>query len=142
MVELVLAMAIMAVLAAIAIPRYASAISAYRARAAAMRIVHDLAQVQSLARTTSSAQTIAFRSDGYTIANLRDLDTASTTYSVLVTVEPYNASITSINLKGGTKQIIFDGFGVPDSPGNLTVQAGTSARTVSIDDVTGKATVQ
>ncbi|MBC8108135.1 MAG: type II secretion system protein [Anaerolineae bacterium] len=142
LVELVMAMSIMAVLAAIAIPRYASAISAYRARAAAQRIVHDLAQVQSLARTVSSSRTIVFKSEGYVIANLRDLDTASTTYTVDLSAEPYNASIASVNLKGGLRQITFDGFGVPDTAGNLTVRAGSSTRTVTIDENTGKATVQ
>ena len=137
-----MAMAIMAVLAAIAIPRYASAISAYRARAAAQRIVHDLVQVQSLARTTSSSQTIVFKTDRYTIANLRDLDTASTTYSVMMAAEPYKASIAAINLTGGSKQIVFDGFGVPDCVGSIALQAGNSTRTVTIDAVTGKATVQ
>src|SRR3954469_1258777 len=102
MVELVMAMAIMAILAAIAIPRYASAISSYRARAAAQRIVHDLAQVQSLARTTSSSQTIVFSTTGYQISNLRDLDTASTTYAVQLSAEPYKAAIASVNLTGGS----------------------------------------
>src|SRR5215213_1839947 len=142
LVELTMSMAIMAVLASIAIPRDASAISSYRARAAAQRIVNDLAQVQSLARTTSTSQSIVFSATGYVIPNLRDLDTASTTYTVRLGAEPYNATITAINLTAGSKQIIFDGFGVPDCVGSVTLQAGINSRTVVIDAVTGKATVQ
>ena len=142
MVELSLTMAIMAVLAAIAIPRYAQAISSYRAKAAAQRLVNDLSYVQSVARTTSSSRTITFTTDQYSIANMRDLETAASTYTVQLSAEPYNAKIASKSLTGGRLQIVFDGYGVPDCGGSFTLQAGNSSRIVTLDAATGRATVQ
>ena len=142
MVELVLAMMIMAVLAAIAIPRYASAIASYRVRAAAQRLVHDVAQVQALARSTSSSRAIAFSADKYTVANMRDLDTAATTYTVALTAEPYNSSISSATLDNGTRQLTFNGYGVPDGAATIIFQSGNASRKVVIEAESGKATAQ
>ncbi len=142
LVELTMAMAIMGILAAIAMPRYARAISRYRAGAAAHRIAHDIAQVQSVARMTSTSQTIAFQSDRYQMNNVRDMDSAATNSTVMLRAEPYLASLSAVTLTGGASAITFDGYGQPGCAGSLTVQSGTSSRIVVIDGVTGKASVQ
>jgi prepilin-type N-terminal cleavage/methylation domain-containing protein len=138
-VELVLTMAIMAVLAAIAIPRYSSAIASYRVRAAAQRLVHDVAQVQSLARSSSSSRAISFERDRYTVANMNDLDTAASSYTVLLTADPYDATIETATLDTGGKLLTFNGYGVPDGGGTIAFKSGTSTRAVVIDAITGKA---
>ncbi len=43
---------------------------------------------------------------------------------------------------GGDVQLIFDGYGVPDSGGLITVQVGDATRTVAINPDTGSAEVQ
>jgi prepilin-type N-terminal cleavage/methylation domain-containing protein len=143
LVELSLTIAIIITLSAIAMPRYASAVASYRSRAAAKRISADLAQVQSFARTSSTAQTITFSSStaSYTIANLRDLDTSSTTYRVSLAAEPYRASIATLSLGSGGS-ITFDGYGNPNCGGTITVQSGTYTRSVVVDATTGKVAVQ
>jgi prepilin-type N-terminal cleavage/methylation domain-containing protein len=146
LVELVIVVAIMGVLAGIAIPRYGRAIAAYRARAAAQRLAHDLALVQSNARTASTSQTIAFSivASQYQFANLHKLDTTSATYRVSLSAEPYLSSIATLSLGGGggATQIVFDGYGNPDCGGSITLQSGTTKRTVVIDANSGKVTVQ
>ena len=137
-----MAMAIMGILAAIAIPRYARAISRYRASAAAQRIAHDIAQVQSLARMTSASQTIEFKSDRYQMDNVRDLESASANSTVILAAEPYSAAIASVNLTASATAITFDGYGMPNCAGSITVQSGTSSRIVVIDAVTGRVTLQ
>src|SRR3954464_8982059 len=82
-VELALVMALIAVMAGIALPRYGRAIASYRAATAAQRIVSDIVLAQSTARVTSSAVTIVYTPGaGYTIDGIRDLETGSSKYTV------------------------------------------------------------
>src|SRR5437763_8785446 len=84
LVELSLCMTIAAIIAGIAIPRYGRAIASYRARCAAVRFAADIAQVQSLARTSSTTYTLVVDATNkrYTVAGMRDLESAATTYTV------------------------------------------------------------
>src|SRR4051812_15736296 len=143
LVELTMCMAIMAILAGIAMPRYAQSIASYRARAAAQRLANDLAQVQSYARTSSSSQTISFNATNstYQISGLRDLESSSSTYLVSLGNEPYRASIATLSL-GGATNIVFNGYGNPNRGGSITLQSGTTTRTVVIDASSGKVLVQ
>ena len=138
-VELLLTIAIMAVLAAIAMPRYSQAVANYRVRAAAQRLVHDVYQAQSLARSSSASRTIRFETDRYLITGMSDLDSNAGDYTVLLNAEPYSATIESATIDGGLRQITFDGFGVPSSAATIGFRSGGSVRTVVIDAVTGKA---
>ena len=138
-----MAIAIIAIVAAIATPRYANALTRYRAEAAARRVVADLALARQTAKSTSSSRTVEFDAadDSYVIPNVRELDTAGTTYRVQLKDPPYQAQIVSVDL-GGDSEIVFDGFGIPDSGGFVIVQAGDVQYTVVLDANTGVAEVQ
>ena len=56
-------------------------------------------------------------------------------------MEPYETSITSINL-GGDTDVVFDGYGIPDSGGSVTLRLGDTARRVAIDAQTGLVTIK
>ena len=143
LIDLVMAMAVIVIVAAIATPRYANALTRYRAEAAARRVAADLALTRQTAKSTSSSRTVDFddSDDSYTIPNVRELDTAGTMYRVQLQDSPYQAQIVSVDL-GGDWQIIFDGFGIPDSGGFVIVQAGDYQYTVVVDPETGAVEVQ
>ena len=136
-------MAVIAIVAAIATPRYANALTRYRAEAAARRIIADIGLAQQTAKTTSSSRTIIFDTTkhAYSISNVRALDGQSMTYVVALREPPYLARIASVDM-GGDAQLTFDGYGVPDSGGVITVQVGEETRTVVINPDTGSAEVQ
>ncbi len=143
LIDLVMAMAVIVIVAAIATPRYANALVRYRAEAAARRIIADIGLAQRTAKTTSSSRTIIFDTinHAYSIANVRELDGPSMTYVVTLREPPYLAQIASVDL-GGDAQLTFDGFGIPDSGGFVIVQAGDYQYTVVVDPETGAGEVQ
>ncbi len=143
LLDLVVAMAIIVIVAAIATPRYANALTRYRAEAAARRVAADFQLTRQTAKSTSSSRTVEFDAvdDSYVIPNVRELDTAGTTYHVQLQDPPYQAQIVSVDL-GGDWEITFDGFGMPDSGGFVIVQAGDYQYTVVVDPETGATEVQ
>ncbi len=143
LLDLMMAMAVIAIVAAIATPRYANALTRYRAEAAARRVVADLALARQTAKSTSSSRTVEFddSDDSYTIPNVRELDTAGTMYRVQLQDPPYQAQIAFVDF-GGDAKLTFDGFGIPDSGGFIIIQAGDYQYTVVVDPETGAAEVQ
>ena len=143
LLELLIVLAIMATLTAIAAPRYQRSLARYRADLAAQRIIADLTQAQSIAKATSASRTVTFSVAGniYQIPGLSSLDGNSGSYSVALFERPYEAELISANF-GGDAQIVFDGWGSPDSGGTVTLSVGAEQRTVAVDTETGKAEIQ
>src|SRR5690349_12774102 len=86
LIELVLVIAIIAVVGAIALPRYSNSLHNYRATLAAKRIATDLQMAQFRARALSTTRTVAFTVTGstYQIAGESDLTKSGSTYTVLL----------------------------------------------------------
>jgi prepilin-type N-terminal cleavage/methylation domain-containing protein len=143
LLELVMVVAILAVAAAIAAPRYTQATARYRSRVAAHRIAADLALASRSARTAGAARTVTFSPAGgvYTIAGLADFRNPAANYRVDLTGEPYCAQLSSARFAGGGPVVVFDGYGTADSDGTVDVQVGDAACTVVFSAVTGKANV-
>jgi prepilin-type N-terminal cleavage/methylation domain-containing protein len=143
LLELVLVMVIIAVIAAIAVPRYSSAASRYRVETAARRVVADLALAQARAKALSSSQTVAFAvgTSQYQIVGMTDPDHGSSTYTVRLGDDPYRVMLQSVDF-GGRSQVTFDAYGTADSNGAVVVRAGATQRTVVLDVNTGKAVMQ
>lgn len=144
LLELTIVVLIIGILAAVATPNWAALLSKYHADAAAQRIVTDLGRVQSLAYSTSTAQTLTLNvaQSTYQIAGLRGLDRASSIYTVDLTAEPYRSTLVSANFAGAA-QISFDGYGQPAvAGGTIVVACGSLQRTVTVDATTGRATYQ
>ena len=143
LLELVLVLAIIATMAAIAAPRYAASAARYRADSAARRIVADLALARSAAKANSSSRRVKFFviGDQYRLFDLQPLDGDSSYYNINLSERPYEADIISVDF-GTDDQIIFDGWGLPDSGGTVVLTVGSEQRTVVVDGETGKATIQ
>jgi prepilin-type N-terminal cleavage/methylation domain-containing protein len=143
LVELMICIAVMAVLAALAIPRYANATANYRADAAARRIVADLSLARSQARLISKPLTVAFNksSNFYQINGMTDLFHRSTTYSVQISADPYYASFVDIVFNGAA-QVTFDQYGVPNTGGTVTISVGAVRKSITLEGTTGRASIQ
>lgn len=132
--------AVLAVLAALAIPRYARSVSRWRAGSAAHRIAADIALAQRQARTTSAAQRIEFNVAGssYTLVGMTHPDRPAQTYTVQLAAEPYLTTVVSVNF-GGDSTLIFNGYGLPDSSGEVRISAGGLSYRVWVNADTGRA---
>lgn len=141
LIELVLVVAILAVVSAVAVPRVGNANTRYRADAAARRIAADLELARTRARIKSTSQTVTFDVAGnrYTLDGMPDPDHVKNTYAVSLTPDPYGVTLTSATL-GGDSKIIFDRYGQPDSGGTITLQVSWHTRTITIDTNSGQVT--
>ena len=143
LLEVLLVLAILAVFAAVAAPRYGRATGRYRADLAARRVVADLRLAQAWAKAASSARTVSFSTatDQYQLVNVPSPDGVSGDYTVVLSAEPYQADLTSVNFNNGS-QVVFNGWGLPDHGGTVVLSAGAEQRTVVLDGGTGRVTVQ
>jgi prepilin-type N-terminal cleavage/methylation domain-containing protein len=143
LIELVMVIALIGIMAAIALPRYGTSLSRYRAELAAKRIAADLALVQHRARVAGTSRTAIFHvaSSTYRLNAIADFKKPGAEYTVNLTQSPYVANLVAVNF-GGDSSIAFNGHGLPDSGGTVTVISGTIQRLITIDPITGGATIQ
>jgi len=140
--EVLLVLAIVAIFAAVAAPRYGRASGRYRADLAARRVMADLRLAQLSARAASSPRTVSFftATDQYQLANVPALDGAASDYTVTLSAEPYQADLTNVSFSGS--QVTFNGWGLPDKGGTVVLSAGAEQRTVAVDAATGRISLQ
>jgi prepilin-type N-terminal cleavage/methylation domain-containing protein len=142
LLELVAVVVIIALLSAVAIPRWANALHGQRVTAAANRVVEDIARTQHYARITSQTRTITFTpaSHSYQIMTLKSDDHPAANYVVVLSDEPYRSTIVSVNFSG-TGSLSFSGYGAPNSGGSVRISCAGVGKTISVDGTTGRATV-
>ena len=133
LVELVFVMVLMAIVAGMALPRYANFLAHRRAEAAANRIASDIALAQRQAKFASSARTVTFdlAANSYTLVGIPHPDHPSQPYVVAMSDEPYAAVIVSADF-GGDSTVVFNGYGMPDTSGSVVVRVGGYARTITV----------
>jgi prepilin-type N-terminal cleavage/methylation domain-containing protein len=143
LMELVLVLAIIAVISAIVMPRYTSSLARYRADLAARRIASDLSLAQSRARALSTSQTVTFApsSGAYKINSMPDPDRPAQVFVIDLTTDPYRATLDSATFGTGSS-VTFNGFGMPDNSGTVMLHVGAVKKTVSVDADSGVATWQ
>ena len=135
--------AIVIILAAVAVPRFGSALTHYRLEAAARRVAADLRLARRSARFASASRRVKFEvgDDEYTLPDMADIDHSDDTYTVSLAGEPYRAEIISADFNG-SPNVSFDGYGRPDNGGSVVIQIGARQRTITVDADTGEASVQ
>jgi type II secretory pathway pseudopilin PulG len=143
LLELVMILAIVATLAAIAAPRYAAALTSYRADGASRRIVADLDLARATAQAKSATVTVFFdvNNDRYGIPGVPSLNDPGADVSVDLSRDPYRADLVAVSF-GGSDRVTFDGYGSPDHGGVIVISCGTSMRTINLDLDTGLASAQ
>ena len=143
MLEVILVMAILVTFAAIALPRYGDAVVRHQADLAARRVVTDLLQAQSYAKTTGADCTVSFNAatETYSLSGVPSFDGGPGDYRVNLLRDPYAARLGAVDL-GGDSNVTFDGWGMPDSGGTIVVNSGVEQRTVAVDGATGQVSMQ
>lgn len=151
---------VMGLLAGVAAPRMVHSLHTTRANAAANRMVADLNFARSRAMLKGDAQRQVVRfypaSEEYHLVDIPDPDRSDREYWVRFEQSQYPVDIVSCRFTNeeddaSTMTIEFDRHGRPwagndpDAPvteGYVELQSGSVERTVVIDPVTGKASVQ
>jgi len=143
LLEVVLVTAILVIFAAMALPRYADAVVRHQVDLAARRVMTDLHQAQSCAKTSSTACTASFpvATSEYQLSGVSSFDGNPGDYSVNLSHDPYDAKLVSVDL-GGDSEVVFDGWGMPDSGGTIVVSSGSEQRTIVVDGDTGEVAIQ
>jgi prepilin-type N-terminal cleavage/methylation domain-containing protein len=143
LIELTVVAALVAVFAAIAMPRVAGNLRNQRLNAAARRLVSDFNLAAARARATSSSRTVVFdlTAGSYTIPGELPLNKASGTYTVTLSSDPYRVTLSDVNFNS-TTTATFDGYGKPASGGYVKVTVDGVTRTVTLDADSGKAVIQ
>jgi len=140
LVEAVFVLAITAMLASIAVPRFSNSLAQHRVQSAARRLIVDLTKAQRQAKYNSTNQKVTFlvSTSEYTIDGLTNPDFPAQPYTVRLSTEPYLTKFASVDF-GGATTVKFDGFGVPDSGGVILLRSGSIQKVVTVDAVTGQA---
>jgi prepilin-type N-terminal cleavage/methylation domain-containing protein len=143
LLELVAVLLVLAIVGAMAAPRFAEASGRQRVDAAARRIAADLALARRQARTAGAAQSVTFTPalNDYELAALQSLENSKDPYIVELDRAPYDATLYSADF-GGKVEVTFDGYGVPDSGGTVEVRVGPFSRTVTLDIDSGEASIE
>ena len=142
LVELVLVVAIMAMVSAIAVPRYANSIARYRADSAARRVAADLALAQNQASTAGKPQSVVFVARSYQMPGMPHLDGKSYgDYTVDLGSDPYAVTRVAAEF-GGDATIKFDLYGVPDTGGSVVIEVGDARRVVVVSPDSGRITIK
>lgn len=139
LVELVMVLAIAAVVAAMAAPRWGRSMARWQVDAAARRLAADLAWAQSRARVTSSRQTVNFNvtSGQYQLVGVPDPDHPANTYTVSLGQAPYRCAIVSAAPADTNGNVTFDGYGTPSAGGTIVLQCGDFQRVVQVNAAAG-----
>jgi Tfp pilus assembly protein FimT len=131
-------LAVMGILAAIAVPRFAAAGGRYRVQLAGDRVARDIEYARQRAVMRSAAQTITFApvSRSYVTAGMRDPDAPARSYTVSLADDPYRSRALAADF-GGSPSLTFNGFGVPAAPGTVKITSEGYVCTVSVAAQTG-----
>lgn len=146
--ELVIAVLVMGILAAVAAPQFAQALNHYHLEAATARIISDLDMARQHARRIGKNQPISFSlPDSYTLTGMTDPDHPAQEHAVNLTQAGHPVTITTADFDTDTT-VTFDMYGHPlagspltplASDGTVQIAIGGQSRSITINAVTGKA---
>ncbi len=136
MIELVVVLAIVAILAGVGVVRAGTGAAEYRARLAAKRVATDLEQArqQSMYRSTTVSVEFDAANDSYTITGL--LEDGGTTI-VDLSKRPFRLDLSAVSIDGGVSVAYAGGVASTAAPVELTMVSGDRAFDASVrTDVT------
>jgi type II secretion system protein H len=141
LVEVVLVLAITAILAALAVPRFAEANTRYRVRLAAERVARELEHARERAAARATAQTLSFNTSArsFSIVAMPDPDRPASTYTITLADPPWRIERLATSFSGAAAT--YNGYGVPGAAGTVTVAAGGYVCTVRVEALTGVVSV-
>ncbi len=143
LLELTVVLAIMATLAAIATPRYRTAIARHRVELAATRVVADLELARRHAVARGIEVVVAFdpAADAWTLLGVPDPDRGGSDRRVRLAADPWRVDLVSASFGGG-EELAIDALGQPAHGGTVVVRLGAVERTVRLDASSRRAVVE
>jgi len=148
LIELVMVLALLAILAAVAIPRF-SGYGAIKQGNAVMEIASDIRYAQNMATTTQQRSQISFTASGYTVSSCAVYTGSTCTcaaWSPVKTID-LSADYSGVTIASSVSLLEFDSLGRPyNGSGSCTASSGAAVtvsysgepdRTVSIQNQTG-----
>jgi len=141
LVELVIVMVIVALLAAMAMPRFANVMRHQRLDTASRRIMDDLraARFASISRKREHAVQFDLSEQIYAWGEVED--PAESCDAVQFGQTPYEGiELKYVSFVDGSRKVIFDHLGVPDSGGQIVIADGTEKVTLLVSPTTGRVT--
>lgn len=152
LIELTVVVLLLGIVAAVAQPKFSSALSAYRLEAAAERVRSDLEYARALARVRSRVTTVRFETGDGTVGgfyrfervpapeqatSVFDADDQNTWYRVDLTEEPYR-----VELRSAPERIVFDLYGSPADAAVVEVALGDRSKVIRILASSGEVVVE
>lgn len=143
LLELIVVVVILAIISAIAAPRYSMAIQRYRLEMAANRVAADISLAKSYARAKGSSATISFSVSGstYSIAGLTSTERLGEAHGVNLSRDPFGVSIQSVDF-AGTNTLTIKGYGTPTSGGTVRLRLGDLTKVITVTAGSGEVSVQ
>jgi prepilin-type N-terminal cleavage/methylation domain-containing protein len=134
-VELTMVVLVLGILAAVAAPKYKSALAAFRVDAAARRVAADLRLARNYAKKTSQAQTVDFdaAANTYAMSTMPDPDRPSSTYAVNLGSSQYYGDVWSATFGAGDA-VQFDIYGNPNYTGSVLVRSSGLQKIVQVNE--------
>lgn len=130
-IELVMVVAIMGIMAALAIPRFAAASASRRLDGATQRLLADLRHAQQHALATSADVQVVFDADTETyVVNAPSPVTGATSYSVRLSDPPARVTIESVTF--ASNRAVFGGHGLPLADGTIRLRVGDFATDIKV----------
>lgn len=153
MLELVVVLAITAIVAGIGTVRYTGALATYRVDLAARRIAADLEHARREARATGQHrffeihQAKSFYRFGSEAVRALDYskqaDQSGRPTEVLLTEPPYRVSVRNVTWSTSGDHLVFDGFGTPSKGLRIEIVAGGDrVRRITLDAQGGNITIE
>ena len=130
LLELVLVIVIIATIAGIALPRMSSSTNNSRVDQAIDRIEATLSKAREMARSRSTSVSVRFRTGN---ERMEIKIGGSTVEKMYLDSSPYYADMTSASF-GADEYIIYNGFGMPDTGGTVSISVGSAERTLPVAD--------
>ncbi|MCA9048511.1 MAG: GspH/FimT family pseudopilin [Planctomycetaceae bacterium] len=142
LMDVVAATLIVGILAAVAVPRLQSSMSAYRVESAARRVAADLELARRHARSTGAAETVTFDLTGhrYSFSGVIDPQLPSAVYGTILSDPPYQSRLLKVDFNSSSS-VTFDGYGFPSADGSIVLQCGQSVSRIRLNQTTGHVTI-
>ncbi len=139
LIELMIVLVVMAVAAAVAVPRYARSVQRYRLDAATRHLAAQFDLAQRYARAHGKTVTL---STDTTDSRVRFSDADGVTVSdTQLDESPFIAALTEVKISNGTA-LQFDGYGKPNTTAKLAITVGDQQRVVTYDADTEQTNVK
>lgn len=134
LIEMVVAITLLAIAASVATPAFNDAIQHHRVHQAALRVSADLRLARRTAQHTGQTVHVDLDTDAHTVTirDMMDLEKSDQSQTLSLQGSTYQCQISDIDLGGGNT-ITINGYGIYETNGSLTLRSGPHLRTIVIE---------